>query len=275
MEPRGGNVVARAALAAYERGSAKRGTTGPTRPSRRSCAELNQPYRAVALAAYWTACRKGEIRVWQWQHIDLDQQIVLIPEAKSGTPRRVPLAKPVCDALLILSFRREREWPTSPWVFTLDGEKPLSEWTFRSAWERACEAAGTGSFACTACATRRSPTTAPLASGKGSSWQCQGTRADRSSIGTASSREAVCMTRSGGSKSRNGKETDNPSRVHSQTTTRNQPQVTDSKWCPGRDSNPHAPFGTRDFKSPASANFATRAGAARTRCAYSGKLARA
>ena len=26
-------------------------------------AELSQPYRAVALAAFWTACRKGEIRV--------------------------------------------------------------------------------------------------------------------------------------------------------------------------------------------------------------------
>jgi hypothetical protein len=31
------------------------------------------------------------------------------------------------------------------------------------------------------------------------------------------------------------------------------------RWCPGRESNPHVPFGTRDFKSRASANFATRA----------------
>ena len=30
-------------------------------------------------------------------------------------------------------------------------------------------------------------------------------------------------------------------------------------WCPGRESNPHAPFGTSDFKSAASADFATRA----------------
>jgi hypothetical protein len=33
------------------------------------------------------------------------------------------------------------------------------------------------------------------------------------------------------------------------------------KWCPGRESNPHVPLRTRDFKSRASANFATRAGA--------------
>jgi hypothetical protein len=30
-------------------------------------------------------------------------------------------------------------------------------------------------------------------------------------------------------------------------------------WCPGTESNRHAPFGARDFKSRASASFATRA----------------
>src|SRR5713226_2119641 len=31
------------------------------------------------------------------------------------------------------------------------------------------------------------------------------------------------------------------------------------RWCPGWDSNPHGPFGSKDFKSFASASFATRA----------------
>src|SRR5205807_2617148 len=31
-------------------------------------------------------------------------------------------------------------------------------------------------------------------------------------------------------------------------------------WCPGTESNRHAPFEARDFKSRASASFATRAG---------------
>src|SRR5205814_7925939 len=31
-------------------------------------------------------------------------------------------------------------------------------------------------------------------------------------------------------------------------------------WCPGSESNRYVPFGTRDFKSRASASFATRAG---------------
>jgi hypothetical protein len=33
-----------------------------------------------------------------------------------------------------------------------------------------------------------------------------------------------------------------------------------TKWCPGPESNRYVPFGTRDFKSRASASFATRAG---------------
>ena len=37
--------------------------------------------------------------------------------------------------------------------------------------------------------------------------------------------------------------------------------VEQDRWCPGRESNPHVPLRTRDFKSRASANFATRAGA--------------
>jgi hypothetical protein len=35
--------------------------------------------------------------------------------------------------------------------------------------------------------------------------------------------------------------------------------VTVESWCPGWDLNPHSPCGKRDFKSLASADFATRA----------------
>ncbi len=35
-------------------------------------------------------------------------------------------------------------------------------------------------------------------------------------------------------------------------------------WCPGWDLNPHFPYGKTDFKSVASASFATRAGLSRT-----------
>ena len=36
-------------------------------------------------------------------------------------------------------------------------------------------------------------------------------------------------------------------------------KVSERKWCPGRDLNPHSTFVKKDFKSFASAGFATRA----------------
>ncbi len=104
--------------------------------------ELSEPYRTVALAAFWTACRQGEIRNWRWEHVDLNARMVLLPDTKSGPPRRVPLAEPIWAALVGLNMRAQRDWPGCPWVFTLDGHKGLSIWALRSAWVRACERSG-------------------------------------------------------------------------------------------------------------------------------------
>ena len=105
-------------------------------------AELSEPYRSVALSAFWTACRQGEIRRWRWEHVDLAARTVLLPETKSGTPRQIPPAQPVWAALIGLSMKCERDWPSCPWVFTLDGRAELSIWALRSAWVRACKRAG-------------------------------------------------------------------------------------------------------------------------------------
>ena len=105
-------------------------------------AELKEPYRTVALAAFWTACRQGEIRKWRWEFVDLEARTVLLPDTKSGTPRQIPLAEPIWAAVYRLSMLRERDWPECPWVFTLDGRTELSIWAMDSAWARACERAG-------------------------------------------------------------------------------------------------------------------------------------
>lgn len=103
---------------------------------------LKQPYRAFVTAAYWTACRRGEVMVWRWDYIDLDKRLVLLPDTKGGRPRVVPLAEEAWKEVLLLSLKRESEWPSSPWVFTLDGEKPVSKSAIRDAWERARDLAG-------------------------------------------------------------------------------------------------------------------------------------
>ena len=50
-----------------------------------------------------TAMRRGEIAAMRWEHLDKKARVLLIPETKTGTPRRVPLssrALQVLDALL-------------------------------------------------------------------------------------------------------------------------------------------------------------------------------
>ena len=49
-----------------------------------------------------TAMRRGEIAAMRWEHLDGKAKVLLIPETKTGTPRRVPLstaALAVLDAL--------------------------------------------------------------------------------------------------------------------------------------------------------------------------------
>ena len=39
-----------------------------------------------------TAMRRGEIAAMRWEHLDRKARVLLIPETKNGTPRRVPLS---------------------------------------------------------------------------------------------------------------------------------------------------------------------------------------
>ncbi|MHB8255308.1 MAG: site-specific integrase [Acidiferrobacter sp.] len=59
----------------------------------------------ISLIITWaieTAMRRGEIAAMRWEHLDRKARVLLIPETKTGTPRRVPLsvaALAVLDAL--------------------------------------------------------------------------------------------------------------------------------------------------------------------------------
>ena len=59
----------------------------------------------ISLIITWaieTAMRRGEIAAMKWEHVDRKARVLLIPETKTGTPRRVPLssaALAVLDAL--------------------------------------------------------------------------------------------------------------------------------------------------------------------------------
>ncbi len=77
-----------------------------------------------------TAMRRGEIAAMRWEHLDRRARVLLVPETKNGTPRRVPLSTIALGVLDGLPRRLDgRVW----------GMRPDS---ISQAFERVCKAAG-------------------------------------------------------------------------------------------------------------------------------------
>ncbi|MDA8118621.1 MAG: site-specific integrase, partial [Gammaproteobacteria bacterium] len=77
-----------------------------------------------------TAMRRSEIAAMRWDHLDRRARVLLIPETKTGTPRRVPLSTAALGVLDGLPRRIDgRVW----------GMRPDS---ISQAFERVCKAAG-------------------------------------------------------------------------------------------------------------------------------------
>ena len=77
-----------------------------------------------------TAMRRGEIAAMRWEHLDRKAKVLLIPETKNGTPRRVPLSKAALAVLDALPRRIDGQ----VWGMRAD--------SISQAFERVCEAAG-------------------------------------------------------------------------------------------------------------------------------------
>ena len=85
---------------------------------------------SVITWAIETAMRRGEIAAMRWDHLDRKARVLLIPETKTGTPRRVPLSTAALGVLDGLPRRLDgRVW----------GMRPDS---ISQAFERVCKAAG-------------------------------------------------------------------------------------------------------------------------------------
>jgi integrase len=77
-----------------------------------------------------TAMRRGEITAMRWEHVDQRPRVLLIPETKNGTARRVPLSKAALAVLDALPRRIDGlVWGVQPN-------------TISQAFEQVCEAAG-------------------------------------------------------------------------------------------------------------------------------------
>ena len=77
-----------------------------------------------------TAMRRGEIAGMRWEHLDRRARVLLIPETKTGTPRRIPLSSRALQVLENLPRRLDgKVW----------GMRPDS---ISQAFERICTTAG-------------------------------------------------------------------------------------------------------------------------------------
>lgn len=65
------------------------------------------PFVAIALL---TGARKMEILKAKWEHVDLERRLWLIPEAKNGTPRWVPLSQQAVEVIEKLPTWDKCEW---------------------------------------------------------------------------------------------------------------------------------------------------------------------
>ncbi len=77
-----------------------------------------------------TAMRRGEIAAMHWEHLDKKARVLLIPETKTGTPRRVPLSSSALQVLEALP----RQIDGRVWSLRAD--------SISQAFERVCKAAG-------------------------------------------------------------------------------------------------------------------------------------
>ena len=82
-----------------------------------------------------TAMRRGEIAAMRWEHLDRKARVLLIPETKNGTPRRVPLST---AALAVLEEKTTR-CLTLGLIGLIWSLRPDS---ISQAFERVCKAAG-------------------------------------------------------------------------------------------------------------------------------------
>jgi integrase len=89
----------------------------------------------VALFAYHSGWRRGEITGLQWDMVDRGQRTVVLPTSKNRERRVLALEGELWEII----ERRYADRGLMPWVFHRHGQRIR---TFRKAWDTACTAAG-------------------------------------------------------------------------------------------------------------------------------------
>lgn len=104
--------------------------------------ELPAELKGLFVTGYITGLRRGEITAIQWPQVDFEAGLITLAkgETKNDEPRSVPILDgDMRDLLVAAKQERDEKWPSSPWVFSRQGERIID---FRWAWDEACKRAG-------------------------------------------------------------------------------------------------------------------------------------
>jgi len=92
----------------------------------------------IALFAREYGCRRSEIPRIQWPQVDFTNRSVRLEsgETKNDEARTAPMTTAIYEMLWRRKRERDKRWPSSPWVFSREGQ-PIK--SFKAAWAVACE----------------------------------------------------------------------------------------------------------------------------------------
>lgn len=86
--------------------------------------------RPLLITALGTGMRKGELLSLKWVNVNLDQNVIFIPESKGGRPRHIPMNSEVAEIM-------KRHPKRGPWVFSReDGTQMDEDGLLRFSFER-------------------------------------------------------------------------------------------------------------------------------------------
>jgi integrase len=87
----------------------------------KAAGSLSLPLRGVVHTLALTGARRGAVAEMRWSDLDLDAATWIVPAAKGAPSYVVPLTAPVLEII-----RGQMRIEGSPWVFTVDGKRPVS-----------------------------------------------------------------------------------------------------------------------------------------------------
>jgi len=97
----------------------------------------SEHFRPVLLFAYFTGCRKSEIRLLKWENVNIEDGYVLITKTKNYEERTIYLNNILKDKLKILKKSSKSEY-----VFTHNNELYKSRSAWRKSWDIALKNSG-------------------------------------------------------------------------------------------------------------------------------------